>query len=497
MAIYSCNLKSIGRTTHVPGTAGAHIRYICREDAHPVIIAEHMPIDPVQARTWMDGRERAMRKNARVIDKIRLALPRELSKDQRAELVRAFMNDLTGRRVPWFAAIHQSGRDAHNPHAHIAVHDRDIDHGKRVLRLSDNARDRIKAGLPGPKAVEWIRVRWETVCNRVLAKAGFDFRIDHRTLTAQGLDRIAAIHEGPRAQRINDHVKRPESRKRINGCGRVIDYPFIDEGRTRREFNAHIIDLNLARDAGSDNAVTRVWAQFEKEQMVVDARLEKRLVADQRERTTALRRASETYLHHIRDLRTERDQKLHAAIQKVREQFAPRREAMRNEQHTERQELKDRQSRLHIRIFTMLDLTGITRRRQKAACRELSAIHKADRKELSAQYRDARNFVESAVKDRYAKDIERHQSERLSQLSNLEEQHRQVETIADRERQQRELEREQMRETTERKIQTWKKAPSGQEKLQADPTFMKALQKAVKQEDDRGKDMDDGKDRER
>ena len=85
----------------------------------------------------------------------------------------------------------------------------------------------------------------------------------------------------------------------------------------------------------------------------------------------------------------------------------------------------------------------------------------------------------------------------MSHLARLEEQHRQVEIIADRERQQRELEREQMREITERKIQTWKKTPSGLEKMQADPTFMKALQKAVKQEDDRGKNMDDGKDRER
>jgi hypothetical protein len=33
MAIYSCNLKSIGRTTHQAGTAGAHIRYISRSEA--------------------------------------------------------------------------------------------------------------------------------------------------------------------------------------------------------------------------------------------------------------------------------------------------------------------------------------------------------------------------------------------------------------------------------------------------------------------------------
>jgi len=497
MAIYSCNLKSIGRTTHIPGTAGAHIRYISRESTDPVILSEHMPYDPVQARTWMDCRERAMRKNARVIDKIRLALPKELTEEQRAELVESFMGDLTGGRIPWYAAIHQTGRDAHNPHAHIAVHDRDIDHGKRVLRLSDNARDRTKAGFPGPKAVDWIRERWEAVCNDVLAKAGFETLIDRRTLEAQGIDRKPTIHEGPRAQRINDHVERPESRKRINGCGRVIDYPFIDKGRTRREFNAHIIDLNLAKAAGSDNVPTRIWAQFEKEQMALDERLEKRLIAEQRKRTGELRQASQSFLKRIELLRKERDQKIHSTVHKVRAEFTPRREAMRAMQQAERQEIKNRQSRLHMRLFTMLDLTGITRRKQEAARKELSAMHRADRHMLSERYRESRKVAEGAVKARYAKDIDEQQSKRLSHLAGLAEQHRHSEIIADRERQHRELDREQMHEITERKIQTRSKQPSGQDKTELDSGFMKALQKAAKQEEDRGKDKGGGNERER
>ena len=122
-----------------------------------------MPDDPDQARNWMDRAERASRKNARLLDKIRIALPRELNEAERAQLVRDFMDDLTGdARVPWFAGIHQTGTDAHNPHVHIAVHDREVESGKRLLRLSDSTRDRIKTGLPGPKAVNWIRERWET-----------------------------------------------------------------------------------------------------------------------------------------------------------------------------------------------------------------------------------------------------------------------------------------------------------------------------------------------
>ena len=79
VAIYSCNLMSVGRTTHAAGTAGAHLRYISREDAEPVVQCEHMPASPAEARTWMDNQEAADRKNARVLDKVRLALPRELS----------------------------------------------------------------------------------------------------------------------------------------------------------------------------------------------------------------------------------------------------------------------------------------------------------------------------------------------------------------------------------------------------------------------------------
>ncbi len=78
MAIYSCNLKSIGRSTHAAGTAGAHIRYISRPDADPVLLAERMPYEPDAARAWIDRAERAMRKNGRVLDKLRIALPAEL-----------------------------------------------------------------------------------------------------------------------------------------------------------------------------------------------------------------------------------------------------------------------------------------------------------------------------------------------------------------------------------------------------------------------------------
>ena len=495
MAIYSCNLKSIGRTTHEAGTAGAHIRYISRPDAEPEVFSHHMPDEAVEARTWMDNRERAMRKNARVIDKIRIALPRELTDVQRADLLQGFMADLTGGHIPWYAAIHQTGKDAHNPHVHIAVHDRDIETGKRVLRLSDSARDRRKAGLPGPKAVDWIRERWEAACNAYLERVGVDARVDRRTLEAQGIDREPTIHEGPRAQHINDNVKRPKSQKRINGCGRVIDYPAIDKGRTRREFNAHIIELNLERAARSKNPETAIWAQFEKDQMAKDKDLESRLAREQRERTAKQRNTSLLYAARIRRLRAERNLKTRAAVKKVRDKFAKRRDKLRDEQNRERQALTNKQSRLHIRIFTILDFTGITGRRQEAARKALAQIHKAARRAFSERYQEQLRFAGQATKARYETQIEEQQAKRLQHLAQFKNQHGQAENFADIERQKREAAREHMRQITEARIATWAKhqREGGHRKAVGD--FTEAIMKVIEQEADRPKDI--GKDLER
>ena len=57
MAIYSLNHKSIGRATHQPGTASAHLKYITRPRAASEIIAEHMPSETTPAMRWMDAEE--------------------------------------------------------------------------------------------------------------------------------------------------------------------------------------------------------------------------------------------------------------------------------------------------------------------------------------------------------------------------------------------------------------------------------------------------------
>lgn len=66
-----------------------------------------MPLERKAARRWLDAQERADRKNARIIDKLTIALPVELNRRQRRALVRTYSERVTVGRASWIAAIHQ------------------------------------------------------------------------------------------------------------------------------------------------------------------------------------------------------------------------------------------------------------------------------------------------------------------------------------------------------------------------------------------------------
>lgn len=261
MAIYSCNHKAIGRSTHKPFTAAAHINYITRPSVLTEMMASHMPADRHEAVDWIRQQELEDRKNARVIDKLMIALPEELTPEQRSALVRDFCGQLTQDRCPWYAAIHAEGKDAKNPHAHIVIRDRDINTGKRALNMSEKG------------STEHVRQLWEQTCNTHLALHGHKVRIDRRTLGAQGIEREAQIHIGPNANEAAKRQYKLVSKIRKDEHGREIRYPDIDKGRTRRAFNENIIDINLERLKQSGDYATRLKAAYEIEQRKKDSAL--------------------------------------------------------------------------------------------------------------------------------------------------------------------------------------------------------------------------------
>ena len=180
--MFSLNHSCVGRSTHGSGTAGAHMEYVTRESACTVVMGQNMPVPRPgrvrRTRAWIDRQEQADRKNARVIDKIMLALPRELDAERRVELIRRFAEELTCGQTPWLAAFHDKGRDVHNPHCHFVLRDRHVDTGKRVVGMSEKG------------STERVRQLWERLANDALAQAGLDTRIDRRSLAAQRADKL-------------------------------------------------------------------------------------------------------------------------------------------------------------------------------------------------------------------------------------------------------------------------------------------------------------------
>lgn len=231
MAIFSLHHSFVGRTTHPAGAASAYARYITRSEACTVIAGERMPLDRGLL-AWLDKQEQGDRKNARVVDRLVVALPVELTREQNVELLQEFGARMTEGRAAWMAAIHDGPGDADNPHAHIVFRDRDAESGRRVMMTSE------------PGSTQRFREAWEQEVNIALQRAGLDIRVDCRSLEAQGIDREPQLHVGAGAEALA--TKQHEFRSTEKEITRLIDgvpsivtinYPAIDEGKTRVEEN--------------------------------------------------------------------------------------------------------------------------------------------------------------------------------------------------------------------------------------------------------------------
>lgn len=97
-------------------------------------------------------------------------------------------------------------------------------------------------------------------------------------------------------------------------------------------------------------------------QAALDATLEARLAKERRDRTAEARTTSQVFLPASTGCGYEGALKRRAAIKTVRGKFDGERAGLRARQQKERDLLRNRQSRLYIRIIAILDFTGITRR---------------------------------------------------------------------------------------------------------------------------------------
>lgn len=167
---------------------------------------------PEQAPDWVFDREALWnaveacetRKNSQLAREFTLALPHELSDEERRGLVTQFVDEeCVSRGMVADIAIHLPDRDGdqRNHHAHILLTLREIT-PEGFTRKAREWNDR--------RGLDHWREAWAETINQSLERAGRPERVDHRTLDAQGEDREPTIHEGKDATAMKREGEMPD-----------------------------------------------------------------------------------------------------------------------------------------------------------------------------------------------------------------------------------------------------------------------------------------------
>jgi len=160
-----------------------------RDVVHTEIMA------PENAPDWMRDRDQLWnavelverRKDAQLAREIEVALPRELDRDARLELVRGFVErEFVARGMIADVAVHEGrARDGlGQPHAHIMLTMREL--------TGDGFGKKDRSWNTPDVLIGW-RESWAREANSELERAGSRERIDHRTLEVQRADAMRQV----------------------------------------------------------------------------------------------------------------------------------------------------------------------------------------------------------------------------------------------------------------------------------------------------------------
>ena len=124
----------------------------------------------------------------------------------RAAQIPGAIDDLTSIEGDFYRKVLlNKGHDKENPHCHLLISERVNDGISRAPGqwFKRAAKDPSKGGAKKTNELrprEWLlqcRELWAERANHALRLAGHEARIDHRTLEAQGIDRVPTTHLGP------------------------------------------------------------------------------------------------------------------------------------------------------------------------------------------------------------------------------------------------------------------------------------------------------------
>ena len=197
-----------------------------------------------RAQLWNAVEKMEKRKDSQLARDIELSLPHELAHAQRVELVREFVAvEFVDQGMIVDIAIHAPSKrgDQRNYHAHLLLTMRDL--------MGDGFGNKERAWNK-PELCEHWREAWENHANRALEKAGFDARIDHRSLAAQGIDREAQIHQGPAVAEMTARGIETERSETAT----VIDFRNAERERLKAELAQRALEIAALEKEQADLA---------------------------------------------------------------------------------------------------------------------------------------------------------------------------------------------------------------------------------------------------
>ena len=227
MASFHLAVKAIGRSAGRSATAAAAYRAgVEITDERTGLVhdytrkqgVEHSELVlPTDAPEWAADRERLwnaaelaeVRKNATVAREYEIALPVELSADERRELALGLAREISERHgVAVDVSIHAPGRegDQRNHHAHLLTTTRRL--GPEGLGEKTRELDQKQSG-----EVERWRERWAEMQNRALELANVPDRVDHRSHQRQGIEQEPTVHMGPSATAMERRAEQVAARE--------------------------------------------------------------------------------------------------------------------------------------------------------------------------------------------------------------------------------------------------------------------------------------------
>jgi Ti-type conjugative transfer relaxase TraA len=253
MAIYHLAMKPVSRSTGRSSVAAAAYRSGTRltnerdglvhdythkgeiehsEIVLPEGVAAEWALD--RERLWNAAEFAEKRKDARVAWEFEVALPHELTRDERIELTRSFAQSLANRfggAVDFSLHAPDDDMDVRNHHAHILMTTRVVGEeglGDKTSLERENAWLKANDLPTTDMQLKALRLEWEEMTNLALARAGHDVRVDHRSHQDRGLSIEPTSHVGVHAHQMEQRGEQVE-RQRLEAEARARNAALIRE----------------------------------------------------------------------------------------------------------------------------------------------------------------------------------------------------------------------------------------------------------------------------